>query len=159
MYLGHLHHHNLPLPAAIETALDYLRSTDFSKMEIGRYPIDGEQMFALVQTPITQTWESGKPEFHARYIDIQYLLEGEELIGYAIANDTLTKTHDQLAERDIAFVAPISDESRLYLKPGMFAIFYPGELHKPCRAVNEPMRIKKVVIKIAKNQLNSLTAT
>jgi biofilm protein TabA len=31
----------------------------------------------------------------------------------------------------------------------MFAIFFPGELHRPCRAPNAPMRIKKVVIKIA----------
>jgi biofilm protein TabA len=151
MYLGHLHQTNLPFPAAIETALTYLRNTDFSKMEAGRYPIDGEQLFAIVQTPLTQTWESGKPEFHARYIDIQYLLEGEELIGYAIANATRVKTHDQLAEKDIAFVAPISDESVLRLTPGMFAIFYPGELHKPCRAVNAPMLIKKVVIKISKD--------
>jgi biofilm protein TabA len=150
MYLGHLHQANLPFPAAIETALAYLRNTDFSKMETGRYPIDGEQMFAIVQTPLTQTWDSGKPEFHARYIDIQYLFEGEELIGYAPANDTLAKTHDQLQEKDIAFVAPISGESRLYLTPGMFAIFYPGELHKPCRATNQAMAIKKVVIKIAK---------
>jgi biofilm protein TabA len=150
MYLGHLHQTNLPFPAAIETALAYLRNTDFSKMEVGRYSLDGESMFAIVQTPLTQTWESGKPEFHARYIDIQYLLEGEELIGYAIANDTLAKTHDQLVERDIAFVAPINGESKLYLTPGMFAIFYPGELHKPCRAINQAMTIKKVVIKIAK---------
>jgi biofilm protein TabA len=151
MYLGHLHQANLPFPAAIETALSYLRNTDFSQMEAGRYLLDGEHMFAIVQTPLTQAWESGKPEFHARYIDIQYLLEGEELIGYAIANDTQAKTHDQLAERDIAFVAPISHESVLRLSPGMFAIFYPGELHKPCRAVNAPMLIKKVVVKIAKD--------
>jgi biofilm protein TabA len=61
-----------------------MRNTDFSQMAVGRYPIDGEQMFALVQSPMTQAWETGKAEFHSRYIDIQYLLEGEELIGYAI---------------------------------------------------------------------------
>ncbi|MDW5416092.1 YhcH/YjgK/YiaL family protein [Iodobacter sp. CM08] len=155
MYLGHLHQPNLPLPPAIETALNYLRNTDFSQMAVGRYPIDGEQMFALVQSPITQDWDAGKPEFHSRYIDIQYLLEGEELIGYAISDNTLSKTHDQLTERDIAFVAPIEHESKLRLTPGMFAIFYPGELHKPCRAVEKPLLIKKVVIKISKDLVAS----
>ncbi|QBC42399.1 YhcH/YjgK/YiaL family protein [Iodobacter fluviatilis] len=101
----------MPLPPAIEAALHYLRNTDFSHMAVGRYPIDGEQMFALVQSPITQGWDAGKPEFHSRYIDIQYLLEGEELIGYAISDHTLSKKYDQLAERDIAFVAPIEHES------------------------------------------------
>jgi biofilm protein TabA len=148
MFLGHIHHPQLPFPAAIEAALNYLRQTDFSALPSGRYPIHGDQMFALVQTPMTQDWEMGKPEYHARYIDIQYLLEGEELIGYAISQPDLPKTHDQLSERDIAFVAPIDGESRLLLSPGMYAIFYPGELHKPCRAAADPALIKKVVIKI-----------
>ena len=149
MFLGHLHHHTLAMPAVIATALAYLRDTDFSQMEAGRYPIDGANVFALVQDPMTQAWEAGLPEFHVRYIDIQYLLEGEEAIGYGLANPALEKITDQLAERDIAFVAQQENETRLVLTPGMFAIFYPGELHRPCRALNAPMRIKKVVIKIA----------
>ena len=153
MFLGHLHHTTFALPAVIASALDYLRLTDFSQMEVGRYPIDGENVFALVQDPMTQSWESGLPEFHARYIDIQCLLEGEEGIGYAPANAGLSKITDQLAERDIAFVAQQENESRLMLTPGMFAIFYPGELHRPCRAPNAPMRIKKVVIKISADLL------
>ncbi len=98
---------------------------------------------------MTQPWESGLPEFHARYIDIQYLLQGEEAIGYSPANAQLEKITDQLAERDIAFVAQQKNETRLVLTPGMYAIFYPGELHRPCRAQGAPMHIKKVVIKIA----------
>ena len=153
MYLGHLNQVNLPLPAAIETALEYLRHTSFAQMPVGRYPIDGDLMFALVQTPLTQSWDSGHPEFHSRYIDIQYLFSGEELIGYAPGKPDMPLIHDHLIDRDIAFVAAIDDESKLRLSPGMFAIFYPGELHKPCRAVNAPCLIKKVVIKIAKELL------
>ena len=153
MFLGHLHQATIAMPAVIASALDYLRQTDFSKLEPGRYPIDGENVFALVQDPLTQNWEAGLPEFHARYIDIQCLLEGEEGIGYLPANANLINITDQLAERDIAFVAPQDNESRLLLKPGMFAIFFPGELHRPCRAPNTPMRIKKVVIKIARDLL------
>lgn len=149
MFLGHLHQATFPMPAVIASALDYLRKTDFTQLEAGRYPIDGEHVFALVQDPMTQSWESGLPEFHARYIDIQCVLEGEEGIGYAPANTGLSKITDQLAERDIAFVAQQDNESRLLLTPGMFAIFLPGELHRPCRAPNAPMRIKKVVIKIS----------
>ena len=153
MFLGHLHQATIAMPAVIASALDYLRQTDFSKLEPGRYPIDGENVFALVQDPVTQSWESGLPEFHARYIDIQCLLVGEEVIGYSPANADLINITDQLAERDIAFVAQQDNESRLLLEPGMFAIFFPGELHRPCRAPNTPMQIKKVVIKIAHDLL------
>lgn len=149
MFLSHLQHKTFALPAVIASALDYLRDSDFSQMEAGRYPIDGDRVFALVQDPMTQTWETGFPEFHARYIDIQYLFEGEEVIGYAPANPQLAKVTDQLADRDIAFVAQQENETRLVLTPGMFAIFFPGELHRPCRALNTPMMIKKVVIKIS----------
>lgn len=153
MFLGHLHHTTFAMPPVIASALEYLRLTDFSQLDAGRYPIDGENVFALVQDPMTQSWEAGLPEFHARYIDIQCLLEGEEGIGYSPADAGLIKITDQLVERDIAFVAQQDNESRLLLMPGMFAIFFPGELHRPCRAPNAPMRIKKVVIKISADLL------
>jgi len=143
MFLGHLDQVSLALPSVITNALDYLRQTDFSVLEAGRYEIYGANIFALVQDPMTQDWLTGLPEFHARYIDIQYLLEGEEAIGYSPPNLSLNKITDQLAERDIAFVAQQNNESKLLLEPGMFAIFFPGELHRPCRASNAPMRIKK----------------
>jgi biofilm protein TabA len=149
MFLSHINQPSRPLPAALNAALAYLRHTDFSEMPPGRYAIDGDKMIAIVQTPLTQPWETGMPEFHQRYIDIQYLLDGEEVIGFLPANPHLELVTDQLSERDIAFVHPQANETRLVLTPGMFAIFFPGELHKPCRALNEPMQIKKVVIKIA----------
>jgi biofilm protein TabA len=148
MYLSHLQHPQPPLPTAIEQALRYLRDTDFTQLAPGRHPIVGDQMIAIVQTPQTQPWETGMPEFHQRYIDIQYLLEGEEVIGFSIARPELPLATDQLVERDIAFVHPIEHESKLVLTPGMFAIFFPGELHKPCRSLEHSQQIKKIVIKI-----------
>lgn len=148
MYLSHIQHTQPPLPIAIEQALHYLRTTDFSTLPAGRHPIQGEKMIAIVQSPQTQPWETGMPEFHQRYIDIQYLLEGEEVIGYHIAQTDLALATDQLVERDIAFVHPVPLESKLILSPGMFAIFYPGELHKPCRSLAASQVIKKIVIKI-----------
>ena len=149
MYLGHIQHPTFALPSPIEKALDYLRHTDLIHLDCGRYPIDGENMFALVQDPVTQSWEKGEPEFHAKYIDVQYLIEGEEMIGYLPAHQTLTPSVNQLEDNDIAFVSPQEKETRLILTPGMFAVFYPGELHRPCRSVTTDRRIKKVVVKIA----------
>nr|WP_315484705.1 YhcH/YjgK/YiaL family protein [uncultured Undibacterium sp.] len=148
MILGHLKHSHTTLAANIETALQHLRDNDYLLREPGKYPIDGEQMFALVQDPITQAWETGFPEFHERHIDVQYLLSGEEALGYLPANPELVPHDDRLKERDIAFVAQQSHETRLILTPGMYVVFFPGELHRPCRAVAQAMQIKKVVIKI-----------
>lgn len=155
MLLGHLQHATHTLPTVLETGLAYLRDTDFSQMVAGKYPIDGENMFALVQDPLTQAWDTGLPEFHARYLDIQCLLEGEEAIGYAPADASLARITDHLVERDIAFVAQQNHEARLVMLPGMYAIFFPGELHRPCRAADLPMQIKKVVIKISAELLSA----
>lgn len=149
MFVGHLQDQNAPLPPQIAAAIQHLRDTDYSAMPPGKYLIDGDQMFALVQDPMTQDWESGFPEFHARYTDLQYLLSGEEAIAYLPPQPQAQMRDNFLAERDIAFVQPQENETRIVLTPGMFAVFYPGELHRPCRSVKQMMQIKKVVIKIA----------
>lgn len=151
MILGHLHQiqtiHS-STSAEIELALQHLRDTDYLQVAPGKYPIDGTRMFAIVQDPITQNWDLGFPEFHERHIDVQCLLSGEEALGFLPANPNLNPTDNFLAERDIAFVAQQEYETKIILTPGMYAVFFPGELHRPCRAVNQAMQIKKVVIKI-----------
>lgn len=151
MIIGHLHQARTRQSTAetdIELALQHLRDTDYNNIAPGKYPIDGERMFAIVQDPITQSWDSDLPEFHARHIDVQYLLSGEEALGFLPGNPSLVPCDDFLKERDIAFVPAQLNETRIVLTPGMYAVFFPGELHRPCRAVNQSMPIKKVVIKI-----------
>ncbi len=148
MILAHLDSTNHLLPPEVQKAVDHLRVTDYQNKAPGRYEIEEGSMFALVQDPLTQDWHTGFPEFHQRHIDVQCLLQGEEVIGYLPANAELVPTQDLLKERDIAFVATQAHETKLLLRPRMYAVFYPGELHRPCKAVAQSMQIKKVVIKI-----------
>ncbi|MDD5435916.1 MAG: YhcH/YjgK/YiaL family protein, partial [Nitrospira sp.] len=67
----------------IETALNYLQDTDLSNLKPGRYEIDGSDIFALMQNYETKPKENGFWEAHRKYIDIQYVIKGTELIGYA----------------------------------------------------------------------------
>lgn len=148
MILAHLDQTSHLLPPEIQKAVDHLRVTDYRNVTPGRYEIEDGRMFALVQDPLTQDWHTGFPEFHQRHIDVQCLLQGEEVIGYLPANPTLVPTQNFLQERDIAFVATQESETKLHLTPRMYAVFYPGELHRPCKTVTQSMQIKKVVIKI-----------
>lgn len=148
MLLGHIDTHQPDLPIAIQRALAFVREQDFSGLEDGRYPIEGEKMFALVQSPLSQPWDTGLAEFHQRYTDLQLVLDGEEWIGYHPPLNEPKLENDFLDERDIAFVLPPIKETRLILTSGMYAVFYPGELHRPCRASEAGRLIKKLVIKI-----------
>lgn len=146
MILAHLQQ-DLELPERVAAAIEHLRRTNYIDHASGRYDIN-EWMFVLVQDPLTQSWDMGMPEFHRKHIDVQYLLRGEELIGYLPASPEIPVVQDFLESRDIAFVAPQENETRLILSSGMYAVFFPGELHRPCRSPRHDQHIKKVVIKI-----------
>ena len=67
---------------AMERALEYLKKTDFSKLEDGRYEIEGDRIYATVSRYQSKPWNECRPEAHRRYADVQYMAEGQELIGW-----------------------------------------------------------------------------
>ncbi|AOY02035.1 YhcH/YjgK/YiaL family protein [Jeongeupia sp. USM3] len=151
MYLGKLTHwpqQRAVLPDAVNRALEALAAHDLNTMPAGRYEIDGDRLFFMIQEMITQPFDAGRPEAHRRYADIQLLLAGEEGFGVAAPDPGLAVVDDFYDSRDIAFYVTPANEQRLNLQPGDFVVFYPGELHRPGRCVGESMTIRKVVVKI-----------
>lgn len=84
---------------------------------------------------------------HEQYIDIQLLLKGEERILFGTAG-TARQCEEFHHEDDYQLCNAIENEQTINLKPGMFAVFMPGEPHKPGCVVGEPGEIKKVVVKV-----------
>ena len=76
-----------PISEYLAKGLDFLAETDFSTLEDGAYEIDGDNVFANVMhydtRPVNET-----PESHIKYIDIQYVIEGEERIDVLPLKDT-----------------------------------------------------------------------
>ncbi len=128
-----------------KAAFDFLRRPDLGAVAPGRTAIDGDALFAIVQTYDTKPIQEGKIEAHKRYIDIQFVVEGEEFVGYApLGGQAVATPFD--AEKDIAFYDGEAWFTRL--RKGMFAIFYPEDAHLPCRHTDKPSRVKKIVLKI-----------
>lgn len=128
--------------------LDYLARTDFSKVEAGRYEIEGDSIFALVQEYRTAPKGEKKAETHAKYIDIQYIDEGTEIIGFALANDCNEVEENLLQEKDAVFYKTVNGEADLIVGRGQYAIFFPGEIHRPGCNFGSGSRVRKVVVKI-----------
>ena len=63
-------------------AFDFLRSTDLSALAPGMHPIQGEQLFAIVEDCAGRTRAEAQLECHRRYIDIQLVLEGVDEMGW-----------------------------------------------------------------------------
>lgn len=112
-----------------------------------KYDIDGDRLFYMISENMTEPGESRSAEYHARYLDIQIVLQGQE--GMAFSTQPAGTPHtDWLADKDIAFLPTSVDEKTVVLNEGDFVVFYPGEVHKPLCAVGEPARVRKAVVKM-----------
>ncbi len=129
----------------IDTALDFLQNNDLAKVEPGRYELDGDNIYYLVQEYQSKQPEAAKWESHQKYLDIQYVLSGTEQIGYAHIND-MEVTQDALEAKDCLYYA--GEGSMILAKPGTFAVFFPEDVHRPGVMVGQSEPIKKVVVKI-----------
>lgn len=135
---------NPVLRNAIEKAL----ALDPACLAPGSYKIDGETLFMNVMTFETQPREQKRAELHQRYIDIQILLSGEEIIDFGIQGSAQDATSYN-EEDDYQLTDTITHCQTLSLTPNMFAIFMPYEPHKPgISAKKGANTLKKVVVKL-----------
>lgn len=87
-------------------------------------------------------------EAHRDYIDIQYLIRGEEIIN-SLPLEYLKETKPYNKEIDAAFYEETNIKPQeLLLGNGYFAILFPQDGHMPQLCVSEPVKVKKVVIKV-----------
>ncbi len=135
------------LSERISKAINFLQETDFSNFEPGRIEIDNDNIFALLSEYQTKNPDDCRLEAHRKYIDIQYIVSGSELIGYApLNNQTVIEKYSE--EKDVIFFE--GKTSLMRLDAGMFAVFFPDDLHKPCiQAKKTSKTVQKVVVKIA----------
>lgn len=155
MILGHISQPNpCRLPRAIEKALDFLRTTDFTALAPGVVDIDGRNIFAQVLDLTTQTWDENRPEVHRRYLDIQFLAWGEEKIGVAIDTGNNEISESMLEQRDIIFYHGSENESFIEMTPGTYAIFFPQDVHRPACIKNKVSAIRKIVVKVAISEID-----
>lgn len=136
------------LPESIRKGLAFLAETDIAALPAGRVEIDGDAMFALIQDYDTEPKAAKRPESHARYIDIQYVFAGRELLGYAPIVAEHTVTEDLFETKDVRFYGDVAQETDLLLGPGGYAVFYPTDIHRPGCAAGDTEKVRKVVIKI-----------
>lgn len=152
-HIGKLQQEKGLLPAVLRTGLEYLAKTDFSKMAAGKYEIAGSDIYASVSEYTTDLKENKKLEAHVKYIDIQYIISGVETIGFDVLTDTLAVKEDKLAEKDVIFYQAVPNETDLKLTEGMYAIFFPWDVHRPGCAAGAPGPVRKVVVKVRMDAL------
>jgi biofilm protein TabA len=104
--------------------------------------------FVLEQTYETRLRAETFFESHRRYIDVQVIVEGAEAIEVEdISRLQVTVAYD--ADRDLIKYADTPAASRLALRDGDAAIFFPADGHMPTlRLASQAVLVRKCVVKV-----------
>ncbi len=131
----------------LDTAIRYAMKADFAPTAPDTYPVDGEKVYCMVQTPALKPREDTKWEVHRRYIDIQIGLTDGEAIGYA-PMESLGGWEPYQDAKDAQLSFEKSAGIILPLDAQTFAIFFPWDAHRPCEKLGDAAQNKKAVIKV-----------
>ncbi|MGH7994880.1 MAG: YhcH/YjgK/YiaL family protein [Opitutaceae bacterium] len=115
--------------------------------ELGRHPIDGDDLYALVQAYDTGPAAEKRFESHRRNIDIQYVASGAETIFVAQAG-AMKPVVAYDAENDILFYEDPPASTSLRCGAGSFAILFPEDAHKPGCLAGDGSPVRKIVVKV-----------
>ena len=131
----------------LEAGLEFLEKADLATLSPGKYEINGDSLFATVSKSPSQAPETRQFESHRKYIDIQCLIAGAELIGVAPA-DQLKVVSPYNEAKDIAFYSLPKQFENIEMHPGRFVVFVPEHGHMPLCHFNGVHEIHKVVVKM-----------
>jgi len=126
-------------------AFDFILNYERSRMGEGKYEIDGSKVFALVQEYHTQSSDKFVWEAHRKYIDLQYMLEGTEDMGYAHIS-SMKPISDYIDTDD--YILFKGDGMYIKVREGFFTIFFPHDCHKVRVSTGSISKVKKIVVKI-----------
>ena len=147
MILDALNHFGryLALNPEFSAAFDFLRRPDLANLPIGRCGIRGDRVFAIIGRDTGRGREPSLLEAHRKYIDIQFVVSGDEWIGWRDLNTCHESGRGYSAEKEIEFYTAVP-EIWFRVPPGSFAVFFPEDAHAPL-AGSGP--VHKVVVKVA----------
>lgn len=112
----------------------------------GRYDMDDEDVYALIRTYTTGDAAGKHYEAHRRYIDLQYMQSGREIV-YWTPTEGLAPLGEYDADKDIVFFHD-KPASAVGLEEGYFILLHPGDAHKPECSWQQPETVRKIVVKI-----------
>ena len=130
----------------IMKALEYIRANGDSA-EDGKAELDGKNLYISFQSYETKDRADCKYESHENYIDVQYVISGEEVM-VVTTKDGLREKAPYNPEKDVTFYEDDKAGTEYLLKAGDFVVVYPDDVHMPKVRSGEPCRVKKAVVKV-----------
>lgn len=128
-----------------KAAFEFIEKAVTENYELGKYEIDGKNIYAMIQE--YETKESGNWECHRKYIDIQFIVSGEETIGWNNIS-AIPEGVSYNEEKDCSLF-PMECGTDVLMKDNMYCVLFPQDLHQPGMKYKTVGKVKKIVVKIA----------
>ncbi|AXS16840.1 TPA: YhcH/YjgK/YiaL family protein [Klebsiella pneumoniae] len=133
------------LPFALYEVLRAIKDLDFSVHQDGQKEVNG--VIYKTFTANTDLPEKRTPETHKDFIDVQFVISGNELAEFGCLGDT--KPHVEKPEDDNYFYDRSGLElNEVKLTDGDFVIFFPWDIHSPLCHKSVSSKVRKIVAKV-----------
>ena len=129
----------------LKKGFEWLKNNKLDSIDDGRYLIDGENIFANVQSYLTK--DEAPFEAHKKYVDIQYMIKGEEQVGIAEKQDCIT-IENYNEDKDVEFLECKCNKTYQILREGEFLVFFSQDAHQPSLKIHNNSLVKKVIVKV-----------
>ena len=124
----------------IEEAFDAVNALE--TLEAATYSLSNDNRFFVA---VGTTKAPDVAEAHRKYMDIQYIVKGQEVMGWADLADCKPEGEFN-TEKDIGMYS--GDFSYITVKEGMCYVAFPEDAHMPGRHLDVPNDFVKVVVKL-----------
>jgi YhcH/YjgK/YiaL family protein len=137
------------ISANLDEAFRWLESGVWENLPVGKQEIDGNRVYALVQSYDSKAPADCRFETHKAYIDIQMLVSGKEIMQ--------TRSVEGM-EVSVPYVADIEfhhtpkslTAQDVRMEPGLAVILFPEDAHRPGMAIDDKSEpVRKIVVKVA----------
>ena len=85
----------------------------------------------------------------AQWASDSFSMEQTSVIYYEDPDTGKYEVDERFDERDLIFYKSVENEGFIEATPGCYSIFFPADVHRPAVAVDEPMTVRKVVVKVS----------
>ena len=138
------------LGKGIETALRFFQSYQDDGADLpAKTILDGENIFVNGVNYTSEAKPRGQLEAHRKYIDVMYVVEGEERFYYKPFSECAHVTMPYSAEKECALAQIDADAAQVRFSAGQFLIFFPQDAHLAAQLWDEPCKVRKFIAKVA----------
>lgn len=134
-------------PERWQKAFRFLKENDLASLPLGKQDL-GDGLTVNVQEYSTREPGNEWLEGHKKNIDLQFVVEGTELQGYAKISTAKENVNPYTEKKDVGhYLVPVIDYH--VIRPYQFTIFFPDDIHITNIQYGEKAKVRKIVFKVS----------